>query len=259
MSEVGRILEEIEELRQKCISEVANTGSRDAMISCNAYNNCWNIIHKYLLEDWISCKTAYPPVNSDKNFIITDEKGKVRYNLIYGYVGDNKDKPGFYFWNDWDDRWERCEAVAWRYELEPYRSEKKEENEIRAIDVIDLAANAFIETMDTYDIRFFSYKTLNSYAYEAAYILKTQGINLQIYNSRDITDRLLGFKRTQKYFSEITENGIKGIRLNPGTEKDDLIMEYRGYTDLRVINALGEKRCLDILKEEIKKTGMTAK
>lgn len=73
------------------------------------------------MNDWIPCEKGYPSLDEQKNFIITDKNGRVVYDVVYGYMDGNVSEPGFYYWSDWDEQYILVEAVAWCYELEPYK------------------------------------------------------------------------------------------------------------------------------------------
>lgn len=111
------------------------------------------------------------------------------------------------------------------------------------IDITDLVANAFVETMFKDESkRFISYETLERYGSEVVNILNSKGKKTTLILSRERTNDM--FRNYSDFFEEeSTEKGL-GIKLKEGKSCNDLIEKFRGYLAWDVLLAFVSKQAV---------------
>ena len=115
------------------------------------------------------------------------------------------------------------------------------------IDIEDLAANAFIESLKiNSDKRFITYEEIKRYGDAVIQILKDKGEKAVLILSRDNTNMF--FKNYSDFFEECANDaGMLGIWLKEDKKVIDLIQQFRGYLAIDVLLAFIDKESVKVL------------
>lgn len=113
------------------------------------------------------------------------------------------------------------------------------------IGIEDLAANALIELLQKNERNYLTYDELEDYGTRVVRLLSEQGEKAVLLLSRDNTEAL--FRDYSDFFEEDSFNGQLGIRLREGKNREDLIIQFRGYLALDVLMALVDERSIKAL------------
>lgn len=114
------------------------------------------------------------------------------------------------------------------------------------IGIEDLAANALIELLQKEEKRdYITYSELENYGTQVVRFLSQHGEKAVLLLSRENANAM--FRDYSDYFEENTIDGKLGIKLKEGKDRKSLIIQFRGYLALDVLNAFVDERSIQAL------------